>query len=117
MIALAFDENLNNDVVRGLLRRNPALDVVRVQDAGLSSLDDPAVLAWAAAEARVLVSHDVATLTAYAYARVLAGLPMPGLFEAGPSVPIATAIDDLLLIAECSLPGEWEGQVRYLPLK
>ena len=117
MIALAFDENFNNDVVRGLLRRNPALDVVWVQDAGLSSLDDPAVLAWAAAEDRVLVSHDVATLTAYAYARVQAGLPMPGLFEVAPSVPIATAIDDLLLIAECSLPGEWEGQVRYLPLK
>ena len=117
MIALAFDENFNNDVVRGLLRRNPSLDVVRVQDAGFTSLDDPGVLAWAAAEDRVLVSHDVATLTGYAYARVQAGLPMPGLFEAGPSVPIATAIDDLLLIAECSLPGEWEGQVRYLPLK
>ncbi|HOA62740.1 MAG: DUF5615 family PIN-like protein [Verrucomicrobia bacterium] len=62
MIALAFDENFNNDVVRGLLRRNPALDVVREQDAVPSSLDDPAVLAWAAAEDRVLVSHDVATL-------------------------------------------------------
>ncbi|HOB98496.1 MAG TPA: DUF5615 family PIN-like protein [Verrucomicrobiota bacterium] len=117
MTALAFDENFNNGVVRGLLRRKPALDVVRVQHAGLTSLDDPAVLAWAAAEDRVLVSHDVATLTAYAYARAEAGLPMPGLFEAGPSVPIATAIDDLLLIAECSLPGELEGQVRYLPLK
>ena len=65
----------------------------------------------------MLVSHDVATLTAYAYARVQAGLPMPGLFEAAPSVPIAAAIDDLLLIAECSQPGEWEGQVRYLPLR
>lgn len=25
--------------------------------------------------------------------------------------------DILLLIAECSRPGEWEGQVRYLPLR
>jgi len=24
--------------------------------------------------------------------------------------------EDLLLIVECSRPGEWEGQVRYLPL-
>ncbi len=30
---------------------------------------------------------------------------------------IAHAIEDLLLIAECSRPGEWEGQVRYLPLR
>lgn len=41
---------------------------------------------------------------------------MPGVFEVGRSVPVGKAIDDLLLIAECSLPGEWEGQVRYLPL-
>ena len=117
MIALAFDENFNNDVIRGLLRRNPALDVVRIGDAGLAGLDDPAVLAWAAHEGRVLISHDVATLTAFAYARVQAGQPMPGLFEAGPAVPIARAIEDLLLIAECSTLGEWEGQVRYLPLR
>lgn len=100
-----------------MLRRNPALDVVRVQDAGLRSADDPAVLAWAAAEGRVLVSHDVSTLTAFADARVKAGQPMPGLIEAGPDVPIATAIENMLLIAECSEPAELEGQVLYLPLR
>ena len=117
MIGLAVDENFNNDVLRDLLRRRPGLDVVRVQDAGLSSLDDLGVLAWAAQEGRVLVSHDVSTLTAYAYARVQAGQAMPGLIEVGPSVPIAAAIEDLLLIAECSLPGEWEGQGLCLPLR
>jgi hypothetical protein len=117
MVRLAFDENFNNDLLRGLSRRNPALDVVRVQDAGLRSADDPAVLAWAAAEGRVLASHDLSTLTAYAWARVKAGQPMPGLIEAGPDVPIAAAIEDLLLIAECGEPGEFEGQVLYLPLR
>jgi hypothetical protein len=117
MIGLAFDENFNNDVLRGLLRRNPALDVVRVQDAGPAIRDDPAVLGWAATEDRVLVSHDVSTLTGFAYARVKAGQAMPGLIEAGPEVPLATAIEDLLLIAECSLPGEWESRVLYLPLR
>ena len=42
---------------------------------------------------------------------------MPGLIEAGPDVPLATVIEDLLLIAECSEPGEWEGRVIYLPLR
>jgi predicted nuclease of predicted toxin-antitoxin system len=69
MIPLAFDENFNNDVVRGLLRRHPALDAVRIQEAGLSGRDDPSLLAWAAEEGRVLVTHDVSTLTAYAYER------------------------------------------------
>lgn len=117
MIAIAIDENFNNDVLRGLLRRRPTLDVVRVQDAALAACDDPAVLAWAAQEGRLLVSHDVSTLTSHAYARVQTGQAMPGLIEVGPSVPIAVAIEDLLLIAECSRPGEWEGQVRYLPLR
>jgi hypothetical protein len=35
MVALAADENFNNDILRGLLRRKPDLDMVRVQDAGL----------------------------------------------------------------------------------
>ena len=48
MLTLAADENFNNDIVRGLRRRNPHLDLVRVQDVELSAADDPAVLEWAA---------------------------------------------------------------------
>ena len=116
MIRLAADENLNNDIIRGVLRRQPDLDIVRVQDVGLSSADDPIVLEWAAREERVLLTHDVSTITKYAYERVRAGKPMPGVFEIGRTVPIGRAIEDVLLLAECSLDGEWEGQVRYLPL-
>jgi len=42
---------------------------------------------------------------------------MPGVFEVSRSVPIGVAIEDILLIAECSLQGEWEGQILYLPLR
>ena len=44
MLRFAADENFNGDIVRGLLRRNPKLDIVRVQDVGLSGADDPSVL-------------------------------------------------------------------------
>ena len=74
------------------------------------------VLNWAAQEHRVLFTHDVSTMTNYAYERVQAGKSMPGLFELPRGLPVAKAIDDILLIAECSLEDEWEGQVRYLPL-
>ena len=67
MLLLAADENFNNDIVRGLLRRKPDLDIVRVQDAGLSGADDPTVLEWAAQERRVLLTHDVSTITHHAY--------------------------------------------------
>ena len=116
MLRVALDENFHGDVVRGLRRRRPDLDVIRVQDVGLSGADDPTILAWAAREGRVLFTHDVATMTHYAYERVSAGLPMPGLFEVGRAVSVRLAIDDMLLIMELSMDGEWEGQVRYLPL-
>ena len=117
MVALAIDENLNNDIVRGLLRRRPTIDMVRVQDVGLSGAEDPQVLEWAAGENRVLITEDAGTMTKHAYARVAAGRPMPGIFEVPGTVTLSQAIEDLLLIAECSVPGEWEGQIRYLPLR
>jgi hypothetical protein len=116
MLRLAADENFNNDIVRGLLRREPGLDIVRIQDVGLSGADDPTVLEWAAQEGRVLLTHDVTTITRYAYERVRAGQSMPGVFEVSRAVPVGRAIEDILLLAEYSLDGEWEGQVRYLPL-
>jgi hypothetical protein len=117
MLLLAADENFNNNIVRGLLRRAPYLDIVRIQEIGLSGADDPAVLSWAARENRVLLTHDVTTMTKYAYERVHQGLRMPGIFEVSRDIPIGLVIEDLLLLAEYSLDGEWEGQVRYLPLK
>ena len=117
MLRLAADENFNYDIVRGVLRHDPQIDIVRVQDAGLSGADDPAVLEWAAREGRVLLTHDVATMTRYAYERVRVGKPMPGVFEVGRTVPVGLAIEEILLIARYSLEGEWEGQVRYLPLR
>jgi hypothetical protein len=117
MIALAADENFNNDILRGVHRRNPAVDIVRVQDAGLSGADDPVVLEWAAQGGWVLLTHDVATMTRYAYDRVREGKPTPGVFELGRHVPMAVAIEHIELLAECSIEGEWEGQVRYLPLR
>ncbi len=117
MPRFAADENSNNDILRGVLRRNPGVDIIRVQDVGLSGADDPAVLEWAARESRALLTHDVATMTRYAYERVESGEPMPGVFEVGRGVPVGVTIEEIMLLAECSLEGEWEGQVVYLPLR
>jgi len=116
MLRLAIDENFNSDILRGLIRRQPQLDAIRVHDAGLKGADDPTVLEWAAREKRLLLTHDVTTMTKYAYDRVQQGQPMPGVVQVGRGVPIGEAIADILLIAECSLEGEWEGKVGYLPL-
>jgi predicted nuclease of predicted toxin-antitoxin system len=119
MIKLAADEDFNNRILRGLLRRRPGLDVVRVQDV-LSREerdDDRKILEWAAAERRVLLTHDITTMQPFAEARVAEGKPMPGVFEVSQYLPIGQAIEEILLLAECSLEGEWEGQIRFLPLR
>ena len=44
MLRFASDENFNNNIIRGLLRRKPDLDIIRLRDAGLSGTDDPTVI-------------------------------------------------------------------------
>ena len=117
MLRLAADENFDNDLVRGLLRRRPELDIVRVQGVGLSGESDPIILEWASRENRILLTHDVSTITYYAYERVESGQSMPGVVEVNRSVPAGVVIEDILLLAELSLDHEWEGQVIYLPLR
>ncbi len=117
MTKFLADENFNNQIVRGVLRQNPDIDLVRVQDVNLSGFDDPTVLDWAAKQERIVLTHDVATMITFAYQRIQVGLSMPGLFEVSRRVPVGLAIEEIILIAECSLEGEWEGQVRFLPLR
>jgi len=115
MMRFLADENFDNTIVRGLFRRNPTLDIVRVQDVGLSGKNDPTVLEWAAQEGRILLTHDVATITRYAYDRVRQDKPMPGVIEISTDAPIRRVIEDVLVLVECSQEGELEGQVQYLP--
>jgi len=116
MLRLVADENFDNDIIRGLLREKPDLDLVRVQDVGLSAIEDPIILAWAADEGRILLTHDVRTMTHFAHTRTRESQAMPGMFLVKKATPIGQAIQDLLILIECSTEGEWNGLVVYVPL-
>ncbi len=62
-----------------------------------------------------MLTHDVTTITRYAYERVTKGQSMPGVIEVSLDAPIGRVIEDIHLVLECSLEGELEGQVQYLP--
>ncbi len=112
------DENFDNDILRGLFKHNPELDVIRVQDIiGLSGAKDPDLLEWAAQEGRILLTHDVDTMTGYAYERVREGKPMPGVIEVRRSLSTGNIVDHLLVVIGASFEGELEGQVTYVPLR
>lgn len=116
MLRLASDENFNGDIVRGLLFRLPDLNLVRVQDVGLEGAIDPVVLAWAAENDCIILTHDRATLPNFAFDRVVAGEVMPGVFVVNDRLPVGRAIEELVLVATCSEASEWLGRVLYLPL-
>ena len=115
MWLLLGDENFNSDILRGLALRDPAIDIVRTYDV-CPQCPDPEVLEWAATHDRILITHDRATIPDFAFARVLAGNPMPGVYVLDDRMPVRQAIDEILLLIRCSDPGEWTGVVLYLPL-
>lgn len=116
MLRFLSDENFNGDIVRGLRLRRPGLALVRVQDVGLMEADDPTLLAWAADEGRIVLTHDRATMPDFAFRRVRGGQPMPGLFVVDDWIAIGQAIEELLLADDASEPEEWVDRVLYLPL-
>jgi predicted nuclease of predicted toxin-antitoxin system len=116
MLRLGSDADVHGLIVRGLRQREPNLDLVRVQEVGLRTADDPTILAWAAAEGRILITQDRSTMTGFAYDRVKAGLPMPGVVIVSDQMPVGKAVEQILMIAICNALDEMKDQVIFLPL-
>ena len=116
MLKLLADENFNQQIVTGLRRRLVDVDVVTVREAGRQGALDPELLAWAAREGRVVVTHDTRTMGHCAYERVAAGKALPGVFEVPDRMPTGRAIEELLLVVQLMEPGEIRDRVLRLPL-
>ncbi len=116
MVAFLADENFDNRIIRGLLRRQPNIDVLRVQDTSVSEADDPTVLSFALESKRVLISHDFKTLPDYFKQNMEGRIPNPGVIMVGSALGMKTVIDDLELIGMCSNLEDWEGKIYMLPL-
>ncbi|MBV7337008.1 DUF5615 family PIN-like protein [Chloroflexi bacterium TSY] len=116
MLKFITDENFNRDLLNGLLRQKPSVDIVRVQDCGLLSADDPDILEWASQNERILFTLDVATMPAFLSERINAGKSSPGMVVVSQSTPVGQSIEELLLIIECSIPQDLENSVTYIPL-
>jgi len=117
MVRFLTDEDFNGRLLRGLLLRKPQLDVVRVQDAGLSGAADSRVLEWAELQGRILLTHDASTMPVHLRQRFAEGLQIPGVLIVDDLAPIARCIEYILMIEECSDATEWLDQVVYLPFR
>lgn len=115
-IKFLTDEHFRSAILNGVRRRLPDLDIVRVQDIGLRTASDPKILEFSALENRILLTHDARTMETHVKARLAAGRAMPGVLIIRQKVPIATAIEEIVMVAQCSPPEEWEGMIQFLPL-
>ena len=120
MIKYLLDADLPRALFQGLKRRQPSLDVLRVQQVGLRTASDPDILAFAAAEGRIVVSRDKATMREFAAARIRDGEPMPGLLVVRRGyllrgTGLGPLIEELLTIAEGSDTEEWFAVIQFVP--
>jgi len=118
MLRLASDADVHADIIRGLRRRLPQLDLIQVDMILPRGTSDPEVLAWAAAENRILITNDRNTMIGFAHQRAAAGNLTPGLIVTTNKQSIGSAIADIALLAECMSPQELRDElVVFLPLQ
>ncbi len=115
MFKLAADENFNNQVLRGLRRLLPRLDIVRIQDE-IPGAPDPEVLDWCAAKERILLSHDARTMPVHLAERLRREETGVGVILLLEPYHQGKVIDDLVVILTCSHYSEWLDRCSYLPL-
>lgn len=114
-VTFLADADLNNDVVTGVVRRIPEVDFRSAVTASLRRLTDMEVLAVAASEGRIVVSHDRKTMPR-AFAEFVATRTSPGVFIISQKEPLLEAIEALLLVWAVSDSQDWVNRICTLPL-
>jgi predicted nuclease of predicted toxin-antitoxin system len=114
-IRFQADADLNEIIVTAVVRRVPEIDFKTATAAGLAGLRDADVLALAAQDGRVLVTHDQRTMPTH-FDDFVRRTESPGLILVPQSVPIHVAVDDIILIWMAAHADEWINRIVYLPI-
>jgi len=108
------DADLHVPIIKDLRRREPSIDFMTANEAGLAGIDDWAVLALAASNSRVLVSHDVSTMPE-AFFRFIQKQPSPGLILISQELSYREAIEGMLRIWSTTEAEDWQNVLSFLP--
>ena len=109
------DADLNAEIVAGVWRREPSIDFQMADEANVRRLRDPEVLALAAQENRILVTHDRRTMPRH-FADFILHHSSPGVFIIAQIMSVRVAIEELLLVWAASESEEWRNFIVELPL-
>lgn len=109
------DADLKHIIVKAVLRREPSIDFQSAQTANLVGLGDEEVLAIAAREKRVLITHDRKTMPKH-FAEFIAQQASSGVIVVPQKLAVGVAADDLILVWSASEADEWINRIQSLPL-
>ena len=109
------DADLNAEIVTGVRSREPNIDFQMADEINIRRLRDPEVLALAAQENRILVTHDRRTMPRH-FADFILHHSSPGVFIIAQTMSVRVAIEELLLVWAASGSEEWRNLIVELPL-
>jgi len=115
LIRFQADADLDNYIVVGVRRREPAVEFLTAAEGGLVGLDDREVLEITAQQDRILITHDRRTMPRHFRAHLENGRTSPGVFIVSQFEPIGPVVEVLMMVWADSDPAEWQNQIRHLP--
>jgi hypothetical protein len=114
-IRFQADADFNQIIVNAIIRLKSELDIRTATSANLAGLKDLEVLALAATEGRVLLTHDHSTMPKH-FAKFIQKVASPGVIVVPQSLQIRDVVDDLILIWTATQSDEWLNRIGYLPI-
>jgi hypothetical protein len=99
---------------QGLVRREPSIDFRTARDANILGLSDPDVLAIAARDGRIPVSHDREAMPAH-FSRFIADSNSARLLIVSKNAAIGQITEQILIVWAASDAAEWVNRIGYLP--
>ena len=113
-IRFQADADLRVPIIKGLRRREPSLDFMTANEAGLAGIDDWGVLILAASNGRLLVSHDVSTMPE-TFSRFIQEHTTPGVILISQELSYRQAIEGLLRVWASTESEDWQNVLSFLP--
>ncbi|MDQ3064603.1 MAG: hypothetical protein M3R14_17325 [Acidobacteriota bacterium] len=114
-VSFQADNDLDQRIVAAILRIEPTINFQTAVELNLHGLDDLSVLALAAFEGGILVSHDQSTMPVY-FAEFVSNNTSAGVLIVPQTLSLERVVEELLMIWSASEADEWINRISYLPL-
>ncbi|MGK7929188.1 MAG: DUF5615 family PIN-like protein [Spirulina sp.] len=109
------DADFNQIIVTGVRRRESTIDFQTASEANLQGVSDFDVLALAAKQNRILVTHDRRTMP-LEFAEFITHQTSAGVLIVSKKLAVEIVIDELILIWSVSTAEDWIDRIAKIPL-